>query len=187
VKKCKQLMGLFLREAADRIGADDVLAKVGALLDWGVFSGLLRRGLKRLGLGPQGYDPLVLFKCLLVGQWHGPSDPRLERALNVRPDFMLFCGLDLHVLAPDEATLCRFRNAEEQCELCLTDPGGEVDLFVACTLPDMIHVIRGDRTIAAAIGSDRLELVGPQWARKRFGAWLNLSPLSRVGSVRDRL
>ena len=52
-----------------------------------------------------------MFKCLLVGQWHGLSDPKLERALKVRLDFMLFCGLDLHGAVPDETTHCRFRNA----------------------------------------------------------------------------
>ena len=68
-------------------------------------------GLKRSGAGPQGYDPLVLFKCLLIGQWHGLSDPKLERALKVRLDFMLFCGLELHSNVPDETTHCRFRTA----------------------------------------------------------------------------
>ncbi len=104
-------MDLFLREAADRIGDDDVLAKVDALMDWGAFGPILKRGLGRSGVGPQGYDPLVLFKCLLIGQWHGLSDPKLERALKVRLDFMLFCGLDLHGTVPDETTHCRFRNA----------------------------------------------------------------------------
>ena len=104
-------MDLFLREAADRIGADDVLAKIDALMDWGAFSPILKRGLGRSGEGPPGYDPLILFKCLLIGQWHGLSDPKLERALKVRLDFMLFCGLDLHAPVPDETTHCRFRNA----------------------------------------------------------------------------
>lgn len=104
-------MDLFFREAADRIGDDDVLAKVDALLDWPAFSPILIRGLGRSGIGPQGYDPLVLFKCLLIGQWHGLSDPKLERALRVRLDFMVFCGLDLHGTVPDETTHCRFRNA----------------------------------------------------------------------------
>jgi IS5 family transposase len=27
--------------------------------------------LNRWGLGPHGYDEIVLFKCLLIGQWHG--------------------------------------------------------------------------------------------------------------------
>ena len=104
-------MDLFHREAMARIGADDVLSKVDALLDWRAFSPILKRGLARSGMGPAGYDPLVLFKCLLIGQWHGLSDPKLERALKVRLDFMVFCGLDLHSSVPDETTHCRFRNA----------------------------------------------------------------------------
>lgn len=104
-------MDLFLREAVDRIGVDDALAKIDALMDWSSFSPILKRGLGRSGVGPQGYDPLVLFKCLLIGQWHGLSDPKLERALKVRLDFMIFCGLNLHAPVPDETTHCRFRNA----------------------------------------------------------------------------
>ncbi len=104
-------MDLFLREASERIGRDDVLAKIDALVDWRAFSPILKRGLGRSGEGPSGYDPLVLFKCLLIGQWHGLSDPKLERALKVRLDFMIFCGLDLHAPVPDETTHCRFRNA----------------------------------------------------------------------------
>ena len=46
-----------------------------------------------------------------VGQWHGPGDPQPERALKVRPDFMLSCGPDLHAAVADETTRCRFRNA----------------------------------------------------------------------------
>ena len=70
-------MDLFLREATERIGADDALSKIDALMDWPSFSPILERGLGRSGVGPQGYDPLVLFKCLLIGQWHGLSDPKL--------------------------------------------------------------------------------------------------------------
>lgn len=104
-------MDLFLRGAVDRIGAEDTLSKINALTDWTRFSPVLKRGLKRSGIGPQGYDPLVLFRCLLIGQWHGLSDPKLERALKVRLDFMIFCGLDLHAPVPDETTHCRFRGA----------------------------------------------------------------------------
>ena len=105
------LMDLFLREATERIGADDALARIDALLDWPSFLPILKRGLGRSGVGPHGYDPLVLFRCLLIGQWHGLSDPKPERALKVRLDFMIFCGLDLHAPVPDETTHCRFRNA----------------------------------------------------------------------------
>ncbi len=36
---------------------------------------------------------------------------KLERALKVRLDFMIFRGLDLHGYVPDETMHCRFRNA----------------------------------------------------------------------------
>ena len=104
-------MDLFTQEVSERVGVDDVLSKVNVLMDWSPFAPILKRGLGRSGVGPQGYDPLVLFKCLLIGQWHGLSDPKLERALKVRLDFMIFCGLDLHMPVPDETTHCRFRNA----------------------------------------------------------------------------
>ena len=54
---------------------------------------------------------LFFFKCLLIGQWHGLSNPKLEESLRVRFDFMLFAGLDLHCTVPDETTHCRFHNA----------------------------------------------------------------------------
>lgn len=77
-------MDLFLREASGRIDPDDVLSKIDRLIDWRSFSPILTRDLGRSGIGPQGCDPLLLFKCLLIGQWHGLSDPKLKRALKVR-------------------------------------------------------------------------------------------------------
>jgi IS5 family transposase len=104
-------MDIFIYESARRIGDQNVLRKVDALMDWSLVLPLLKSGLNRSGLGPQGYDEIVLFKCLLIGQWHGLSDPKLEESLRVRFDFMLFAGLDLHCTVPDETTHCRFRNA----------------------------------------------------------------------------
>ena len=60
-------MDLFLREAADRIGADDALTKVDALMTWRASGPSLQRGLKRSSAGPRGYEPLVLFECRLIG------------------------------------------------------------------------------------------------------------------------
>jgi len=104
-------MDLFSFEGRRRIGSENVLLKVGALVDWARIGAVLKGTGLRSGLGPQGYDPIILFKCLLLGQWHGLSDPKLEESLKVRLDFMLFAGLDLHAPVPDETTHCRFRNA----------------------------------------------------------------------------
>ncbi len=40
------------------------------------------------------FDSLVMFKAILLGQWHSLSDPKLEEALHVRIDFMQFLWFD---------------------------------------------------------------------------------------------
>ena len=91
--------------------------KVDALMDWSAISVLLKNSLKRSGLVPQGYKEITLFKCLLIGWRHNPSDPKLEQSLRVWYGFMLFAGLDLHCIVPDETTHCRFRNALVKAEV----------------------------------------------------------------------
>lgn len=78
-----------------------------------------------------------------------------------------------------------FVNQDGACELCVEDPGFEVDLYLACTLPDMIHVVRGDLPLARALESERLEAIGSATVRRRLAAWLNLSPLAKVQSQRS--
>ena len=100
-----------MREASERIGAGDILAKIDSLMDWRALSPILKRGSGRSGCGSPGYDPQLLVKCLLTGKWHRLSDPKQERALKARLDFMIFCGLDLHAPLPYETAQCRCRNA----------------------------------------------------------------------------
>jgi len=78
-----------------------------------------------------------------------------------------------------------FLNENGRCELCVDDPGGEVNLYMACTLPDAIYVVRGDMSPSAAIRSQRLEILGDGWARRGFANWINLGPLTKVASRRD--
>lgn len=84
----------------------------------------------------------------------------------------------------DSKRLWWFLNENGRCQLCLGDPGGGVDLYLAITLPDAIRVVRGDITPARAIASDRLEVIGETWARPALDAWLNLGPLTGVPSRR---
>lgn len=71
-------------------------------------------------------------------------------------------------------------------ELCIQDPGFDVDvdLYLACTLRDMIYVVRGDLSLAWAIATDRLDVTGPAAMRRKLAAWLNLGPLTRIKSRR---
>lgn len=77
-----------------------------------------------------------------------------------------------------------FLNQKGRCELCVDDPGGDINLYLACTLPDAIYIIRGDLTVPAAIEAQNLEVLGDGWARDGLAAWLNLSPLTKVTSRR---
>ena len=106
-------MSFGSKEMETRVRRESALMKAHALIDWeGLRSqlvGLYKREASRAG-GQEPIDPLVMFKAVLLGQWHNLSDPKLEEALRVRIDFMYFCGLGLADDVPDETTLCRFRN-----------------------------------------------------------------------------
>ena len=87
------------------------LLKLDDLLNWEVIGNTLRAARSRTRSdrrGNSGYDPLKMFKAVLLGQWHSLSDPELEHALLVRADFFVFCDFD-DLELPDHSTLCRFR------------------------------------------------------------------------------
>lgn len=78
-----------------------------------------------------------------------------------------------------------FLNRQGRCQLCVDDPGGDVNLYINCTLPDAIYIVRGDMTPSAAMAKNRLEVIGDGWARRAFTKWLNLSALTKVPSHRS--
>lgn len=79
-----------------------------------------------------------------------------------------------------------FLNQRGRCELCVEDPGGDVNLYLACTLSDAIYIVRGDMSPSAAIGTQRLDVHGESWARRAFIEWLNLGPLTKIASRRAK-
>ena len=88
----------------------DVLRKVDVLMDCSLVSPRMKGGLKWSGLAPPGYHEIVLFKCLLIGQWHGLSGSKLEESLRVRFNDLPFAALDLHCTVRGETTHYRFRS-----------------------------------------------------------------------------
>lgn len=77
-----------------------------------------------------------------------------------------------------------FVNHDGACELCLEDPGYDVDLYLACTLPDIIYIVRGDLPLRRARESGRLEVLGSARATRALARWLNLGPLAAIESRR---
>ncbi|MBC6403814.1 MAG: transposase [Hyphomonadaceae bacterium] len=90
-----QKWGLLL----ERIASDNVLRKIGALIDWRRVG--WKVGKVRSQLGRSGYDVDLTLRVLLPGQWHSLSDRKLKEALRVRLDLMSFCGASLFENVPD--------------------------------------------------------------------------------------
>lgn len=87
------------------------LEKIEALVNWKRVDYRLKKVLNRSGLGPTGYEPVTLFKAMILQHLYGLSDPALEEMLYDRISFRRFCGLSLNSKIPDETTICRFRSA----------------------------------------------------------------------------
>lgn len=98
------------------IGRNARLERIAGLIDWARVERLVS-GVRPGETGRPPYEPLVMFKALLLQQWYGLSDPGLEEALLDRVSFRRFCGLALDGATPDETTLCRFRNAMKDAGL----------------------------------------------------------------------
>jgi len=97
-------------------GRNARLERIAGLIDWTRIGELVAR-IRPGETGRPPYEPLAMFKALLLQQWYGLSDPGLEETLLDRVSFRRFCGLALDAATPDETTLCRFRNALRQAGL----------------------------------------------------------------------
>jgi DNA-binding HxlR family transcriptional regulator len=65
-------------------------------------------------------------------------------------------------------------------DLCATNPGFEVALFVTTDLRTMCRVWLGDLAVRGAVNSGQIELDGPRELRQRFERWLGLSGFAGV-------
>lgn len=106
-------MSFFTYAVKERLGQENKLVKVESLIDWQPIKEQLSRvyknEYKNVG-GVKPYSSLSMFKAILLQSWHSLSDPKLEEALRLRIDFMLFTGMGIESASPDETTICRFRN-----------------------------------------------------------------------------
>jgi DNA-binding HxlR family transcriptional regulator len=71
-----------------------------------------------------------------------------------------------------------------EVDICPTDPGLEVNLFVATDLRTMTRVWMGDISVRTAIGSGGIELEGSREFRQRFERWLGLSGFAGIEDAR---
>jgi DNA-binding HxlR family transcriptional regulator len=99
-----------------------------------------------------------------------------------------------HSRMPDERTVIRFDFEDqpkakrlrwlvgdrEGVELCITDPGFEVDLFVSTDSRTITLVWYGDIPLRRALADGQIELHGPRDLCRAFPGWLQLNLLADI-------
>jgi hypothetical protein len=70
--------------------------------------------------------------------------------------------------------------APGEVDLCMKDPGHEVDLWLTAELGTLTAVWLGDRTFESALDDGGIELQGPASLRRDFPSWLSLSLFAGV-------
>jgi DNA-binding HxlR family transcriptional regulator len=69
-------------------------------------------------------------------------------------------------------------------DICPTDPGFEIGLYVSTDLRTMARVWLGDLALPAALRSDAIKLHGLRDLRQGFGRWLGLSCFAGIPDAR---
>jgi len=92
--------------------AGDPLEKLNAVVPWEVFRKPLAKALKRSD-GARGgrppYDPVLMFKTLVLQALYNLSDDQAEFMIQDRLSFMRFLGVGLSEKVPDAKTIWLFR------------------------------------------------------------------------------
>jgi IS5 family transposase len=92
--------------------AGDPLERLSLVVDFEVFRGELEAALSRSDRSKGGrppYDPVMMFKVLVLQTLYTLSDEQTEYQLKDRLSFMRFVGLALHDAVPDAKTIWLYR------------------------------------------------------------------------------
>jgi IS5 family transposase len=93
-----------------------ILEEAGQYLDFEIFRPILESIQPDSGYGPQFFDPVLMFKVIILQKWFNLSDPEAEAQIYDRLSFRRFLCLSLQDAIPDETTICRFRLALKSSE-----------------------------------------------------------------------
>jgi DNA-binding HxlR family transcriptional regulator len=161
-----------------------------ALCDAGVVERV--RGEYHLTKAGQELRPIVL-EC---GNWGARWVRRKLKDADVDVGLLMWDmrrGIDIASI-PREAVLVemRFNNASlgkgryflhfkvDEVDLCLTNPGHEIDLKIETTPRALAEVWLGMVSFASAVRSGAIKIEGPKLMVRDFPEWLQLSPFAPV-------
>jgi len=100
----RSLVDGFIRD----IPENKFLSRIAQLIDFEKFRSMFDACYERVGRA--AYDPIVLFKMLLLQRWYRLSDRQIVAEAADRFSFRRFLDLDICDEMPDDTTLVRFRN-----------------------------------------------------------------------------
>ena len=98
----------------DAASLETPLLRVGKLVDWSLFEPVLKGVLPDKAKGPGGrprFDPLLMFKVLVLQRLHGLADDATSFQITDRNSFRAFLGLTPADSVPDGQTISDFRQA----------------------------------------------------------------------------
>ncbi len=94
--------------------------EVKELIDWAEIDRELKKVYTK-GLSEKGakaYNPLLLFKMLLISRWYDLSDAQTEIMVNDSLSAMKFCNLRIEDSIPGYSTLSRFKKDLKENGFC---------------------------------------------------------------------
>jgi IS5 family transposase len=102
----------------------DPLERLNKVVDWEYFGDVLEkcRPKKFVQAGPKPYNPVFMFKILILQRYYNLSDGQMEYQILDRLTFCRFLGITLNDRVPDEKTIWLFREK-------LVTKGIEKELF----------------------------------------------------------
>lgn len=90
----------------------DPLERLDKVIDWEYFRETIEtiHDKKLVSAGPKPYDPLLMFKILILQRYYNLSDYQIEYQILDRLTFCRFLGITLNDKVPDEKTIWAFRD-----------------------------------------------------------------------------
>jgi DNA-binding HxlR family transcriptional regulator len=72
-----------------------------------------------------------------------------------------------------------------EVDLCVNDPGKEVDVYFTTTVKTMAGIWMGDTSYKKAIANDELKLVGPKALTKDISSWMEISVFADIAPASE--
>jgi DNA-binding HxlR family transcriptional regulator len=104
----------------------------------------------------------------------------MRRSLNLTPMPPRRCAIQFHYPELPEARQNFWLVIDNRVvDMCLVDPGYDVDLFVECSLRTMTAIWMGLTNVQAELDAGRIELSGDKTLARSMQQWLGLSPFAK--------